>query len=226
MGRINYQDAEKYGNQDSQWLSLKDNGDSALVQFMNEGMEDLDVFAVHKVKMKNKDGKEYDAKVSCLREPGDPIDICPLCASGMKPQATLMLAMVDVDTNEIKIWERGKTFLSKMANMANRYNPISGTVFEIIRNGKKGDKGTTYDVIPVPSEEPVDISQFERPQFLGGVIAEKSAEEMEEYLQTGEFPRVEKEDDEPQPRQRGARRGASEEETPRSRGTGRGRGAR
>ena len=36
--------------------------------------------------------------------------------------------------------------------------------------------------------EPVDLTDIERPELLGGLILEKTAEEMDEYLNTGDFP--------------------------------------
>ncbi len=213
MARISYADADKYGASETNWLKLTDNGDSALVQFMNKDMNDLDVFAVHKVKMLSKEGREYDAKVSCLREYGDPIDACPFCAAGMKPTPSVMLAMVDVEDNSVKIWERGKTFIPKLQNMCNRYNPFNGTVFEIVRNGKKGDQGTTYDVLPVPGEEPINVNDFERPEFLGTMILEKTPEDMEYYLQRGSFPQAEQAQQETAAPQR-RRREAAPEQSP------------
>ena len=66
---------------------------------------------------------------------------------------------------------------------------------DIIRNGKKGDKKTTYDIQISPSE-PIDVSQYEKPEFLGGYIMDKSADEMQEYLDTGSFPDSENNDNE------------------------------
>ena len=85
---------------------------------------------------------------------------------------------------------------------------------DIIRNGKKGDKKTTYDIQISPAE-PMDISQYEKPEFLGGYIMDKSAEEMQEYLDTGAFPDEDnKQEDEIQVRRRNteplpSRRGSS-----------------
>ena len=66
---------------------------------------------------------------------------------------------------------------------------------DIIRNGKKGDKRTTYD-IQISPKEPMDISQYEKPEFLGGYIMDKSADEMQEYLDTGSFPDTDNNDNE------------------------------
>ena len=46
----------------------------------------------------------------------------------------------------------------------------------------------------MPDVEPVDVSEVERPKFLGTVIMEKTPEEMQEYLDTGSFPKCEDEE--------------------------------
>ena len=56
------------------YFSLKDDGDKELVRFMLNSIEDVDGYAVHRVKVNG-----YDRNVNCLRSYSDPLDKCPLC---------------------------------------------------------------------------------------------------------------------------------------------------
>lgn len=189
MGRINYEDVDNYGsNSDSEFLQLKDDGDMVTAQLMIEDMEDVDIFACHQAVVgKWDDGNDKTRFVSCLRNYDDPLDVCPMCAAGLKTQVVMMLAMVDQKDRKIKIWNRGKTFIPKIKNFVNRWGDMTQKPVDIIRNGRRGDKKTTYDIQISPAK-PIDISQYEKPEFLGGYIMDKTADEMQEYLDTGSFP--------------------------------------
>lgn len=197
MGRINYEDVDKYGNNsDTEFLKLTNDGDMITAQLMVKDMEDVDIFACHQAVVgKWDDGNDKTRFVNCLRNYDDPIDVCPMCAAGLKTQVVMMLAMVDQQDGKIKIWNRGKTFIPKIKNFVNRWGDMTMKPVDIIRNGKKGDKKTTYDIQISPSE-PIDISQYEKPEFLGGYIMDKSADEMQEYLDTGSFPDADNNDNE------------------------------
>lgn len=182
MGRINPNDAEKYDNRgNSSWFSLKNHGDVATVQFMYDTYDDLDIFLTHKVKI---DGKERH--VNCLRNYGDPIDVCPFCAAGMQAKSSMFVSMYNHDTQEVNIWERGKQFRKTLESLFNRYSPLSDYVFEIERNGAKGDQKTQYTVFPT-NNQPYDLSEIQKPEFIGSVILDKTAEDMDHYLAYGEF---------------------------------------
>lgn len=189
MGRINYEDVDKYGNNsDTEFLKLENDGDCATVQIMAHDMEDIDIFNCHEVQVGYYDnGNAKTRPVSCLRNYDDPLDVCPLCEAGMKQKVVMMLAMVDQEDGKIKIWNRGKTFIPKVKNLINRWGDMTERPVDIIRNGRKGDKKTTYN-IQISPEEPIDISQYEKPEFLGGYIMDKTADEMQAYLDTGVFP--------------------------------------
>lgn len=183
MGRINPNDAERYDNKgnNGSWFSLKNHGDVATVQFMYDTYDDLDIFLTHKVDV---DGKERH--VNCLREYGDPIDVCPFCAAGIPAKSAMFVSMYNHDTQEVNIWERGKQFRKTLESLFNRYSPLSNYVFEIERNGAKGDQKTQYGVFPVDTP-PQDISDVQKPEFIGSVILDKTAEDMDHYLAYGKF---------------------------------------
>ena len=184
MGRINPTEFDNYSNSnDSEWLKLQNDGDVARVQFLYESFNDLDTYVIHKVKV-----GDYDRYVDCKRDYDSPIDDCPFCASGLQAKPVVMISMYDHEDGKVKIWERGKTFLKKMEALFNRYPNLSNMVFEIERRGAKGDKKTTYEIFPMPDVEPIDVSEVERPEFLGSFILDKTPDEMQTYLDTGSFP--------------------------------------
>lgn len=184
MPRITENEAQNYSSSSNgEWFSLKNDRDVARVQFMINSYEDLDVFACHKVKIGDK-----ERYVDCHRTYDEPIDKCPLCAAGIPVKPVRFVIMYQHDDGKVKIWERGKNFVSKIQSLCNRYSPLSQHVFEIERVGKAGSKDTRYEIYPMDKVEPVDLTDIERPELLGGLILQKSPEEMETYLQTGAFP--------------------------------------
>ena len=184
MGRINPNEFDNYSNSnDSEWLKLQNDGDVARVQFLYESFNDLDTYVAHKVKI-----GDYDSYADCKRDYDSPIDDCPFCAAGLQAKPVVMISMYDHEDGKVKIWERGKTFLKKMEALFNRYPNLSNMVFEIERRGAKGDKKTTYEIFPMPDVEPIDVSEVERPEFLGSFILDKTPDEMQTYLDVGNFP--------------------------------------
>lgn len=186
MPRITEDQAQNYQSSlNGEWFSLKNDRDVARVQFMIDDYGDVDVFACHKVKIGDK-----ERYVDCLRTYDEPIDKCPLCAEGVPVKPVRFVVMYQHDDGKVKIWERGKNFIAKLQSLCNRYSPLSEYVFEIERVGKAGSKDTRYEIYPMDKVEPVDLSEIERPELLGGLILQKTAEEMEEFLETGKFPQT------------------------------------
>ena len=184
--RIKPDEMEKVGgnSNSSEWLKLPDDGDVARVQFLYQKYDDLDTYACHRVKV-----GDYERYVDCNRKNyDDPVDDCPFCKAGIPVKPVMYLAMYDHGDGKIKIWERGKTFIKKIEALFNRYPNLSEMVFEIERRGAHGDKKTTYEVFPMTDVEPVDVSEFTKPEFVGGIILDKTVDEMQTYLDTGEFP--------------------------------------
>lgn len=200
MPRITPDEASNYQSSlNGEWFALKNDKDVARVQFMVDSYEDLDVFACHRVKIGDK-----ERYVDCLRTYDEPIDNCPLCAAGNPVKPVRFIIMYQHDDGKVKIWERGKTFISKIQSLCNRYSPLSQYVFEIERNGKAGSTDTRYEIYPMDRVEPVDLSEIEKPELLGGLILEKTAEEMEIFLETGKFPQEENNSGSDSPRRQSA----------------------
>ena len=184
MARVSYEDSEKYfSGSGSDWFQLKNDGDVARVQFMLNSIDDIPIFSTHKVKIGDK-----ERYVDCLRNPQDPLDACPFCAAGMPARAVRFIVMFQHDDNKVKIWERGRQFISKLQGLINRYNPLEQKVFEIERHGKAGDTNTKYEIYPLDGVDAVNMDDVEMPDLEGTLILQKTFEEMEEYLETGSFP--------------------------------------
>lgn len=198
MARVSYEDSEKYfSGSGSDWFQLKNDGDVARVQFMLNSIDDIPIFSTHKVKIGDK-----ERYVDCIRNPQDPIDACPFCAAGLPAKAVRFIVMFQHDDNKVKIWERGRQFISKLQGLINRYNPLEEKVFEIERHGKAGDTSTKYEIYPLDGVESVNLDEVEMPELEGSLILQKSFEDMEYYLDNGNFP-SEDSDNEPV-RRRGA----------------------
>lgn len=202
------EDADNYGgNGGGGFFSLKNDKDTARVRFLYSGIEDVEGLAVHQVEV---DGRKR--WVNCLRSYNDPIDQCPFCAE-RKPQfAKLFVPVYDIDEDKVKIWERGKKFFAKMSSLCSHYQNLVSHIFLIERNGKKGDQATTYEIYEQGSDETVLEDLPEAPEMIGGFVLDKSAEDMYCYLDTGEFPPEEGEEEQPV-----RRRGTQQDEAPRRR---------
>ncbi len=183
MARFNAQEADNYGGQGGGgFFSLKNDKDVATVRFMYNTIDDVEGYAVHEIEVDGR--KRY---VNCLREYNQPVDDCPLCAAKQRVIAKVFVPVYDEETQEIKIWDRGKTFFSKLSSLCARYNPLVSTPFEIERNGKKGDTSTTYETYSLATDD-LTLEDFpEVPELLGTLILDKTYEELEFYLGNGYF---------------------------------------
>ena len=200
MGRVNIEDVDKYkGGEGAGFFGLKNDKDIATVRFCHESMESVEIVNCHNIII---DGK--NRKVSCLRSYDEPVDACPLCSAGYPMQLRFFLNVLEYEPSKDgkfsgnyvkKIWERGRSFQKEILGLAARYNPLCDTVFEIERQGKAGDTQTKYGIYPMNyslDELPLSDEDLENDSVLGTVVLEKSAEELDYYLDNGEFPPEEK----------------------------------
>lgn len=186
MARFGYNDADNYGNNGtgSSFFQLKNHKDAARVRFLYRTLEDVEGYAVHKVAVGDK-----ERYVNCLREYNEPLDKCPFCKAGLKVQPKLFVKLYNEDAQEVQIWERGKTFFKNLSGFASRYNPLCNKVIEIERDGQKGDMQTRYNFYP--SEEPMndfDLDSVEVSDPIGTIILDKTADDMNYYLDHSSFP--------------------------------------
>lgn len=220
MGRFRAEDADKYGgNGGAGYFSLSNDKDVAQVRFMYDTADDVEGYAVHQVEIDGR--KRY---VNCLRDYGQPLDDCPFCKNRMPQFAKLFIPVYNLDQDKMQIWERGKKFFAKMSSICSRYatnGALFAHIFEIERNGKKGDTSTTYEIYEVDKDEDITLDDLpEVPEILGGLVLDKSAEEMDFYLENGYFQG--NGDDTESVRRRGTNRSESRNEsrrTPRRNGS-------
>lgn len=196
MPRFKGKDIDNYGGQGgSGFFSLKNDKDVAQVRFMYESEEDIEGFAVHSIEI-----DERRRNVNCLREYGQPKDVCPFCRENMPVRAKLFVPLYNIDEDKVQIWERGKKFKDKLFSICARYPNVVSHIFEIERNGKAGDMQTTYEIYEVDKDDVTLEDLPELPEILDGTVLDKSADDIEYFLQEGEFPP--EEDDTPKTRRR------------------------
>lgn len=184
MARFRADEVDNYGGQGgSGFFYLKDDKETAEVRFMYNSIDDVEGMSVHTVEIDGK--KRY---VNCLRNYNDPIDVCPFCRERMFTSAKLFVPIYDETEGRVKIWERGKKFFGKISSLCARYQNTVSHKFEIERIGKKGDTSTTYEIYELGADDTTLEDLPDMPVILGGFVLDKSAEDMEYYLQEGQFP--------------------------------------
>lgn len=187
MARIVIEDVDKYGGGGNSFFQLKDDGEVAKCRILYETIEDVEAFTLHKVQIGN--SERY---VSCLRQsPEDPLSVCPLCERKARTEVKLFLPIYMENEGVVKIWERGKKIIKQLQGMFNRYNPLCGTVIEIERSGKQGDNQTSYQFFPLNTDNQTLDNFPEIPEVFGNYVLDKTKEEIEQFLQTGNMPGVE-----------------------------------
>ena len=187
MGRFGINNIDNYGNStQSSYFVLKEDGEVANVRFMYNGLEDIEFYAVHEVEVGDK--RRY---VNCLRAYNEPINNCPLCASHNAQLAKFFIPLYDTDSQEVKIWERGKKFQGKLTGLCARYassdTPLVAHTFDIERHGKKGDTSTTYEVFETGADGTRLNDLPDAPEVLGTIILDKSFDELANYVESGDF---------------------------------------
>lgn len=219
MARFTAETADRYGGQGGTgYFSLKNDRDIATVRFLYNTPDDVEGYAVHEVEIDGK--KRY---VNCLREYNQPIDDCPFCKARKFQVAKLFVPLYNEDEGKVQVWERGKKFFSKISSVLSRCDadPICSQKFEIERNGKAGDTQTTYEIYQTRDKaDDKTLDDFDEPVILGRLVLDKSAEDMEFYLEEGYFP------PEDEPVRRSNRRDEEEDERPSRRESSRRTGRR
>lgn len=194
MAQFGINDADKYGGQGGGgFFSLKNDKDTARVRFLYDNIDDVQGLAVHQIEIDGK--KRY---VNCLREYGQPMDVCPLCANKQFVTAKYFVPLYNIDDERIQTWERGKKFGAKLSSLCSRYPHLVSHTFEIERNGKQGDTQTTYEIYETGDDD-TTINDFEIPQVLGELVLDKTADELQFFVDNGYF-----EENSAQPRRRDA----------------------
>lgn len=183
MPRFRIGEEENYGGSGGGgFFGLKNDGDVARVRFMYNNIDDVVGYAVHEVELDGK--KRY---VNCLREYNQPIDECPFCKDHKFQTVKLYVPIYNIDEDKVQVWERGKKFFAKLSSLCSRYDNLVSHVFEVERHGKPGDQATTYEIYEIEKDGTTLDDLPELPDVLGGLILDKTYEEMEYYLENGDF---------------------------------------
>lgn len=171
-------------------------GGRAIVRFAYKSAREIEIATIHDV-----DIKDMHRQVLCIRDAKEPLDNCPLCASGkpIKSRAYVKLLRYELDAQdrvvaihpEVANWP--KKYADTLALRNNEYGDLQDSLFVVTRQGAKLE--TTYDITyanPMKYNEAngfvKDFSAFDDFDLAHHSYLEKSKEDMEEFLQSGEFP--------------------------------------
>lgn len=212
MAQISFNDVHT-GNDSSQnqvgFFNLKNDGEEAIVRFMVDSVEDMEILTVHDIHV---DGKFR--QISCVRDPREPIENCPLCARNEKIKQVVFIKMIQyVNGPDGKIeaqpvvWQRSaSTYAHRMKGYLDNYGPLSNILCKVIRHGARGDMKTTYDIIPnlnpqnfSPENFPIVTEAFEGYKACGRVVLDKTVDEINTFITTGSFPNNSNDNTTPQP---------------------------
>lgn len=160
----------KYESQSgkTQWLQLKDDGDSALVRFLHSDEEDLDVFEVHEFEV---DG--FNQSIKCNGEG------CHMCANGNRPKLAMYLQMLDLEDKEVKVWRRGVSDIKKILDEIAENGDLNKRDYKIKRIGKKGSTNTTYQFY---AKDKCEREMPERKDIQGFLVRVVSNEDMKSIM--------------------------------------------
>ena len=198
MGRISLNDLDNYGSSGGggSFFKLTNDKEVARVRLMLNKPEDIEnyMYAVHDVKI-----GERNRYVNCLRSYDDPVDKCPFCAEKKKVIPKIFVPLYNEDLGEVQVWDRGKKFMSTLSSFMSRYSKptLVSHIVEVERNGKPKDMQTTYALYEVDKDETTLDDLPEPVDVLGGIVLDKSADDMNYFLDEGEFPPEDNSDDEP-----------------------------
>lgn len=191
------------------YFKLKNDGDIAIARINISSTDDMMFASVHTV---NAGGRWL--KVSCLNPLGANGGSCGLCSAHTsnpngpvgKPAKKVFIPMLVSyrDPNAEGgytapapvIWDRPAAFSRELANKLMAAGDLRNTLVLITRNGKAGDMQTTYSMDILPADHPVfkpelvpaDFSAFNNFNIAKHSYWEKSADEINTYLTTGQFP--------------------------------------
>lgn len=139
----------------AKYFSIKEDRGTRRVRFLYNDLNDVYFDVVHEVKVNNR-----TMQIQCLNARGEDPNTCPLCQKGHYQKVVLYIPLLDVDTNEILIWSRSKAWLQNIQGLMARNNPLSGTVFEIMRIGAPRDMKTQYMPQPISMNDGKTVQQI------------------------------------------------------------------
>lgn len=178
------------GTGGSGFFKIGNDKETKRVRFLYRGVDDVAGMSVHKIELGG--SNRY---VNCIREYNEPIDNCPFCKAKYPVQARVFIPIYNEDEGEVQLWDRGaKTWIGRMTSLCARYastdKQLVSSLFDIERNGKPKDMKTDYNLYYVQSDDK-RIEDFPEPKkALGGLVLDKSAQDMEYFLEHNDFPKT------------------------------------
>lgn len=195
MARLNAEQAATFPSSGgrSSFLSLANDGDSAVVRFAYNTVDEMmGCDTIHSIK--NNQTDKY-VTVDCLKtDYSNPDSVCPLCAAGIPMRKTYFLQVRNEETGEMQLWQRSESFVrDTLAPILKDYEddgtPITGVPIKIVRKGAKGDLNTKYNLIP-RQVDGMTLDQF--PEDIDiraeGIIKEYDFNTLQNFVQTGQLP--------------------------------------
>ena len=191
------------------YFKLKDDGDIAVARINYSSTDEFMFAAIHTI---NAGGKWL--KISCHNPLGMNAAGCALCSANQSnPKGSIskaakkMYIPMIVSYRDAQsttgytpptpvIWERPAAFSRELANKLMVAGNLKDVLVLITRNGKAGDMQTTYSVDVLPDTHPVfkpdmipaDFSAFNNFNIAKHSYWEKTTEEINTFLTTGQFP--------------------------------------
>lgn len=191
------------------FFKLANDGDIAVARINLSSTDEFMFAAVHTI---NANGRWI--KVACHNPLGMNNGGCALCsASQANPKGSIsksarkMYIPMIVSYRDAQsatgytpptpvIWERPAAFSRELANKLMIAGDLKNVLVLITRNGKAGDMQTTYSVDVLPADHPVfklamiptDFSAFNNFNIAKHSYWEKTTEEINTFLATGQFP--------------------------------------
>lgn len=185
MAKVSIDEARK-STSGGDFFSLKKDKEKANIRFMYKTTKDVDIYSVHEVKIGDK-----RRLVDCIKDPSNPESHCPFCDAGVKKLQRVFLLVYVEQEEKVKIWERSFQYYDRnILPILEQLNSeeIVGTRFRVMRNGAPGDMKTTYPLMLVEADD-TKMEDFEEELPRTDLtILQKTAEEMEEFVETGKFP--------------------------------------
>lgn len=200
MARVTFEEATEMQNANNSnyvaSFALKNDGDEALVRFMHDDVSSFDIVTTHNVTINGK-----FRSVNCLRNPRDPMENCPLCATGANTQNVMFIHLIEYQTDDRgtiipvpKVWARGLSYATRIKSLINEYGPLSQCLFKIHRNGAAGSRDTSYDILFAPDRiypsqnYPIPEGVFDDYSATGTIVLDKSFEDLTTFVNTGRMP--------------------------------------
>ena len=196
-----YSTSNNAGN-DINFFTLRNDNDEAIVRFMCDSVEDFEILTVHDIQI----GGKY-RKINCIRDFRDPVENCPLCASGTKINQRFFIKMIQYEkttdpatgnvvvTPKAAVWERSTAYAKTLKSYLDNYGPLSDVICKVIRHGKAGDMQTTYEIVPnlnkmIYKDEIYvkDTNLFGDFTAFGTIVMDKTYDEIQQFQMTGQFP--------------------------------------